>query len=75
MASSSTSLLKAPVVTFYENNVSVLDVCVDVWLLKKKRIHFVMDQGSHLYFLEVSFVLAMLLVKYKIIVIRTEGVL
>jgi hypothetical protein len=52
MASSSTSLLKAPVVTFYENNVSVLDVCVDVWLLKKKRIHFVMDQGSRLYFLE-----------------------
>jgi hypothetical protein len=52
MASSSTSLLKAPVVTFYENNVSVLDVCVDVWLLKKKRIRFVMDQGSRLYFLE-----------------------
>jgi hypothetical protein len=31
MANSSTSLLKAPVVTFYEKNiVSVLDVCVEL---------------------------------------------
>ena len=51
-----------------------LDVCVDAWMLKKSRIHFVMEQGSLLYFLEVSFILAMLIVKDKIIVIRTERV-
>jgi uncharacterized membrane protein len=44
MASSSSSLLKAAAVTFYENNGSLLDVCVELnrkaWWLRSSVLSF-----------------------------------